>query len=133
MVVRVFVTLDFFLSRSVAASCWIASPLSIWVYRVLRWNNLTPFYSGVQLSSYTFYISPIELWLLWAKITYLRNSSKSLGKMSLYEIDLSNEVLKIYSCQWIAKISEVKFGDQTKICWPGRPWAHGIELGRVSN
>ena len=59
MVVRVFVTLDFFLSRSVAASYWIASPLSIWVYRVLRRNNLTPFYSGVWLSFYTYYISPI--------------------------------------------------------------------------
>ena len=34
---------------------------------------LHPTYSGVRLSFYTYYISPIEMGLLWAKITYLKS------------------------------------------------------------
>ena len=33
-------------------------------------------YSGVWLSFYTYYISPIEIGLLWARITYLKSPSK---------------------------------------------------------
>ena len=36
-------------------------------------------YSGVRLSFYTYYISPIEMGLLWAKITYLKTHSNALG------------------------------------------------------
>ena len=36
-------------------------------------------YSGVRLSFYTYYISPIEIGLLWAKITYLKTHSNALG------------------------------------------------------
>ena len=36
-------------------------------------------YSGVRLSFYTYYISPIEIELLWAKITYLKTHSKAVG------------------------------------------------------
>ena len=37
------------------------------------------FYSGVQLSFYTYYISPIEIGVFWGKITYLKSHSKSLN------------------------------------------------------
>ena len=36
-------------------------------------------YSGVQLNFYTYYKSPIEIGLLWAKIEYLKSPSKALG------------------------------------------------------
>ena len=34
-------------------------------------------YSGVRLTFYTYYISPIEIGLVWAKITYLKSHSKA--------------------------------------------------------
>ena len=34
-------------------------------------------YSDVQLSFYSYYISPIEIGLLWAMITYLKSHSKA--------------------------------------------------------
>ena len=49
---------------------WGGYVLSLATYR---------FYSGVQLSFYTDYISPIEIGLLWAKITYLKTHSNALG------------------------------------------------------
>ena len=35
-------------------------------------------YSGVRLSFYTYYISPTEIGLIWAKIIYLKSHLKAL-------------------------------------------------------
>ena len=59
-----------------------------------------------------YYISPIEIGVLLAKITYVKSHSKALGFLSpnRYEIDLSNEVLNSDFGQGAAKIPEVKVG-----------------------
>ena len=36
-------------------------------------------YSRDKKGTYPYYISPIEIGLLWAKITYLKTRSKALG------------------------------------------------------
>ena len=53
-----------------------------------------------------YYINPIEIGVLWAKITYVKSHLKALGFLSpnRYEIDLSNEVLNIDFGQGAAKI-----------------------------
>ena len=59
-----------------------------------------------------YYINPIEIGVLWAKITYVKSHSKAFGFLSpnRYEIDLSNEVLNIDFGQGAAKVPEVKVG-----------------------
>ena len=63
-----------------------------------------------------YYISPIEIRLLWTKITYLKSHSKTLAfnLQRRYEIELSYEVLNIDFGQGAAKMSEVKVGGQKK-------------------
>ena len=53
-------------------------------------------YSGVRLRFYTYYIIPIEIGLLWAKINYLKSHSKALGfglQLDIHKADLLNEAL----------------------------------------
>ena len=63
-----------------------------------------------------YYISPIEIGVLWAKISYVKSHLKALGFLSpnRYEIDLSNEVLNIDFGQGAAKIPKVKVGVREK-------------------
>ena len=79
--------------------------------RIWAENNCT--YSGVRLSFYTDYMSPIEIGLLRAMITYVKSCSMALAP-NKYETDLSNEVLNIDFCQDSAKISKIKFGGGKK-------------------
>ena len=59
-----------------------------------------------------YYISPIEIGVLWAKVTYVKSHSKALGFLSpnREEIDLSNEVLNFDFGQGAAKISNPQVG-----------------------
>ena len=69
-----------------------------------------------------YYISPIEIGVLWAKITYVKSHLKALGFLSpnIYEIDLSNEVLNIDFDPGAAKILKVKVGGRKKYL-PSQP------------
>ena len=73
-----------------------------------------------------YYISPIEIGVLWAKISYAKSHLKALGSLSpnRYEIDLSNEVLNIDFSQGAAKISEV----EKNICRLARPQVHWFKI-----
>ena len=59
-----------------------------------------------------YYISSIEIGLLWAKITYVKSHSKAFGLWfpNRYETDPSNEALNIDFSQGAAMIPEVKVG-----------------------
>ena len=70
-------------------------------------------YSPERKYLYPYYISSIEIGLLWTKIKYLRSDTKALDP-NRYEEDLLNEVLNIGFGQEDAKISEVKVGGWKK-------------------
>ena len=67
-------------------------------------------YSGVQLSFYTYYVSPFEIGVLCAKITNLKSHSMALVFWLQTGMDILNEALSIDFDQGVANISEVKVG-----------------------
>ena len=71
-------------------------------------------YSHDKRGTFPYYISLIEIGLLWAKIVYLKSHSMALAfaLQTDIQIDLSYEVLNIDFDQGGAKISEVKVGDR---------------------
>ena len=67
-------------------------------------------------SNSIYYISPIEIVLLWAKIPLKSFHGLDFLAPNRYVIDLSNEVLIIDFGQGAAKILEVKVGGRKKYC-----------------
>ena len=77
-------------------------------------------------------ISPTEIGVLWAKITYVKSFKNFwLWPPNRYEIDLSNEVLNIDFDQEVAKIPEVKVGLQKKYLPIGLVRTHALWVSRV--
>ena len=74
-------------------------------------------YSGVRLSFYTYYISPIEVRSLWTKMKYVRSAARLLNRNCVNKrgLDLSREVLWVSIGQWATDLQAVKVGGQKKI------------------
>ena len=79
--------------------------------------------SGVRMSFYTYFISPIEKGLIWNKITHLK-FFKGLNFLypNRYEIDLIYEILNIDFDQGTTEITEVKVGGKKDICHLSLVW-----------
>ena len=80
-----------------------------------------------------YYITPIDIVLLWAKITCVKSHSNVLGFWSpnRYEIDLSNEVLYIHFCQGATQIPWIKVEVRKKYLPIGSVWTHAPRVSQV--
>ena len=94
------------------------------------WNWMS--YSGVRLSFYTYYISPIEMRSLWTELKYIKSAARVLDRDCVNKrgLDLSKEVLWVSVGQRASDLQAVKVGGQKKLCLSAHCGRSGFEPGR---
>ena len=90
-------------------------------------------YSGVRLSFYTYYISPIEKRSLWTEIKYNKSAARVLNRDCVNKegLERSKEVLWVSVGQWAADIRAVVVGGQKKILPIGQVRTHFARNGPI--